>query len=68
MQVPKSQIQAFVKSELEKIKFTITPDKNKVAALDYIITALTGKIYQLYLRYINLDSKRKIKILKQDLG
>lgn len=36
--------------------------------MDYIITAPTGKISQLHLRYINLDSERKIKIQKQDLG
>lgn len=68
MQQPEIQILDFVKSELEKIKFTITPDKNRVAGLDYIITAPTGKINQLHLRYINLDSERKIKIQKQDLG
>lgn len=68
MQQPEIQILDFVKSELEKIKFTITPDKSRVAGLDYIITSPIGKISQLHLRYINLDSDRKIKIQKQDLG
>jgi len=68
MEQPEIQILDFVKSELEKIKFTITPDKSRVAGLDYIIKAPTDKILQLHLRYINLDSDRKIKIQRQDLG
>ncbi|SRX56206.1 hypothetical protein [Aequorivita sp. CIP111184] len=68
MQEPEFQILDFVINELEKIKLTITPDKSRVVGLDYIITAPTGKIIQLHLRYINLDSDRKIKIQKQDLG
>lgn len=68
MQQPEIQILDFVKSELEKIKFTITIDKSRIEGFDYIITASTGKIIQLHLRYINLDSEQKIKIQKQDLG
>lgn len=44
MQQPEIQILGFVKSELEKIKFTITIDKSRVAGFDYIITAPTGKM------------------------
>ncbi len=68
MQQPEIKILDFVKSELEKIKFTITPDKSRETGIEYIITAPTGKINQLHLRYINLDSEQKIKIKKQDLG
>ena len=58
----------FVKTELNKAKFTLTTDQSRVEGLDYIITASTGKINQLRLRSINLDTERSIKIQKQDFG
>ena len=68
MQQPENQILDFVTNELEKAKFTITTDQSRVEGLDYLITAPTGKINQLHLRFINLDAERSIKILKQDFG
>ena len=68
MQKAESQILDFVKSELEKAKFTITTNESRVEGLDYLITTPIGKINQLHLRSINLDLERSIKIQKQDLG
>lgn len=68
MQEYKSKIIDFVKTELNKAKFTLTTDQSRVEGLDYIITASTGKINQLRLRSINLDTEWSIKIQKQDIG
>lgn len=68
MQNSENQILDFVTKELEKAKFTITIDESSVVGLDYFITAPTGKINQLHLRSINLNSERSIKIQKQDFG
>lgn len=58
----------FAISEIKKAKFAITKDKSRVEGLDLLITAPTGKINQLHLRSINLDTERSIKIQKQDFG
>jgi hypothetical protein len=68
MQETETNVLGFVESELEKASFTIAADPNRVEGLDYLITAPTGKINQLYLRSINLDTQRSIKIQKQDFG
>ena len=62
------QLLDFVTSELSKAGFTIAPDTNRVAGLDFLITAPTGKTSELQLRSIQVEDEENIKIQKLDYG
>ena len=63
-----SQLLEFVTLELLKAGFILTTDVNRVAGLDFLITAPTGRISELHLRSIKLDEQPTIKIQKLGYG
>jgi len=53
----------FIKSELKKVQIEISSKESGREGLDFLI----GR-NELYLKSIDLDNQRSIKILKQDIG
>lgn len=58
----------FLKSELNKAQIEITPKESGREGVDFIIKTNTEDLLKVYLQPINLDSDKKVKIPKLELG
>ncbi|MFI1743985.1 hypothetical protein [Thalassobellus sediminis] len=57
-----------MKSELKKAQIKVSHNESGREAVDFNIKTNNGKSYQLFFKSIDFDTKRIIKIPKQDLG
>lgn len=61
-------IQKFLITEIEKTQYNIMSKIGGREGSDYILTTGKGNIHELYLKSVNLDKERDIKIPKHELG
>lgn len=66
--IPEAYIQKFITTEIERIQCKIVSKTGGREGSDYILTTDKGNIHELYLKSVNLDREREIKIPKHELG
>lgn len=58
----------FMKSHLRDARIELSKNEDGRKAVDFVIRTNNGKYYQLYFKFIHVETERSIKIPKHDLG